>query len=58
MYEVIIKGKFTTGSTADTPDQAINQSVKVLEELLDKASLLKSNHIFQFKLDDVEANKL
>lgn len=47
--EVVIYGKFTTGTTIDDPEKAKAECEKILFTALEAAHVFKSNDLFQFE---------
>jgi len=57
-YEVIIHGKFTTGTTQDDPDEAKKTCTNLLTEMLEIAKCAGKDGIFMFQVGEVEVDKL
>lgn len=58
MFQVVIKGRFMTGTTQDDEEKAKETTVKLLKEKLASASCLEIDDIFQFRIDSVETEEL
>lgn len=57
MFEVVIKGKFTTGTTQSDPEEAKEACRKLLRGRLKEAGLLEPSQIFQWHEESVEVDK-
>lgn len=58
MFEIVITGRFMTGSTQDNENEARETAVNLLKEKLSSAGCLDPHDLFQFELDSVEAKEL
>jgi len=60
MWEIVIKGKFVTGTTVDDEEQAKETCKKILEDKLAEAGIAdeKVNGLFQWIPESVEAKRL
>jgi len=58
MYEVIIKGKFITGTTVDEEEKAKKVVRDLLRDKLRHASCLERDQVFEFVEESIEVSPL
>jgi len=60
VWEIVIKGKFVTGTTVDDEEQAKETCKKLLEDKMAEAGIADENHglLFQWIPESVEAERL
>jgi len=58
MFEVVIKGKFITGTTVDDVEKAKKVCKDLLLDKLETAGVAGKDGIFDFKVEAIEAERL
>lgn len=58
MFEVVIRGKFVTGTTSDDEEIAKKQCEELLVKRLEEAGCAGPVGLFTFKVESVEAERL
>lgn len=58
MFEIVIKGKFITGTTQDDEETAKKQCKDLLLDKLEKAGVVGKDGLFEFQVLSVEAERL
>ncbi|MBA7674937.1 hypothetical protein ES703_83165 [subsurface metagenome] len=60
VWEIVIKGKFVTGTTIDDEEQAKETCKKLLEDKMAEAGIAdeKAHGLFQWIQESVEAERL
>lgn len=58
MFEIVIKGKFITGTTADAEETAKKQCEDLLLDKLQRAGISGKDGLFEFRVESVEAERL
>lgn len=58
MFEIVIKGKFITGTTVDDEEKAKKVCKDLLLDKLEGAGVAGKDGIFDFRVEAIEAERL
>lgn len=58
MFEIVIKGKFITGTTVDDEEKAKKVCKDLLLDNLERAGVAGKDGIFDFRVEAIEAERL